>query len=393
MPEYESIYLDYQASTPLSEKARIAMKSASEHSFANPHSSDHAQGWEAAKIVENAAHEIADFVGGLEDEIVFVSGATEANNLALVGVGLSAYKKNNPRKKIVISEIEHKCVLGAARFLKENFGYEVKKIPVGNSGVVNIDDLKKIVDQETLIVSIMAVNNEIGTIQPLKAIGDICRSSGAIFHVDAAQALYSDIDVVENGIDLLSLSSHKLYGPKGIGALYISQHIAIEPSPLFQGGGQQNGFRSGTIPTELTAGFAAAVSELKELRPAEITHLESLRDFAWNRLKELSPDIKLNGSRENRHPGNINIAFPGVDAKALIGSLQRLIAVSTGSACTSGIPEPSHVLKAIGLSTDDAESSIRISIGRHTTKAEITVAIEKICEAAHAYKSEFQRAI
>lgn len=393
MTENKKIYLDYQASTPLSEKAREAMKYAEENSFANPHSSDHAQGWEAAKIIENAANDIADFIGALEEEIIFVSGATEANNLAIIGIGLSAYKKNDSRKKIIVSEIEHKCVLGAAKFLEENFGFEVLKARVNRDGIINLENLKSIVDEDTLIVSVMAANNEIGTIQPLEAVGEICKSAGAVFHVDAAQALYNYIDVVENGIDLLSLSSHKLYGPKGIGALYIGQHITIEPSPLFQGGGQQNGFRSGTIPTELTAGFAAAVKELNESRPTEIIHLEALRNLAWKKFRELFPDVKLNGTWENRHPGNINITFPGVDAKALIGNLQPLISVSTGSACTSGIPEPSHVLKAIGLSTDDAESSIRISLGRSTTQEEIEEAVEKIVEAANAYKSEFLKAI
>lgn len=393
MPENKSIYLDYQASTPLSEKAREAMKYAGECSFANPHSSDHAQGWEAAKIVENASHDIADFIGGLGDEIVFVSGATEANNIAIIGTGLSAYKRNDGRKKIIISEIEHKCILGAARFLEENFDFKVVKVPVKNDGTINLESLRKAVDQETLIVSVMAVNNEIGTTQPIKKIGEVCKKAGAIFHVDAAQALYTDIDVMEDGIDLLSLSSHKLYGPKGIGALYISQFIEMEPTPLFQGGGQQKGYRSGTVPTDLTAGFAAAIKELTELKEGEISRLESLKNFAWEELKKSFPSIRLNGSWENRHPGNINVTFPAVDAKALIGNLQPIIAVSTGSACTSGIPEPSHVLRAIGLSTADAESSIRLSIGRMTTKKEVETAVKKIVEAARAYKAEFLKAV
>ena len=390
MAEKKSIYLDYQASTPLSRKALEAMIQAEEHGFANPHSSEHALGWKAATIIEDAAREVADFIGTLESEIIFVSGATEANNLAIIGVGLAARKRAS-RKKIIVSESEHKCVLGAALFLAENFGYEVVKAKVNPDGKVDVENLKKLIDSDTLLVSIMATNNEIGTYQPIHEISKFCREAGAIFHVDAAQALYKKIDVVEDGIDLLSLSSHKMYGPKGIGALFINQLIKIEPSALFQGGGQQQGYRSGTIPTNLAAGFAAAIKELKENRDNEEESLLSHRNYVWERLQNSIPHCQINGSLEDRHPGNLNITFSGVDAKWLVGNLQPDIAISTGSACTSGILEPSHVLKAIGLSTDDAESSIRISLGRQTTKAEVETAVEKIIEAALAYKAEFCR--
>ena len=388
MAEKQAVYLDYQASTPLSEKAYEAMKHAEEVGFANPHSSEHAFGWRSAEIVENATREIANFTGAIESEIVFTSGATEANNLAIIGTGISGHARGT-RKKIIVSQIEHKCILGAARFLEENFGYRIVKAEVRNDGLVNIERLQKEIDEETLLVSVMAVNNEIGSCQPIRKISQLCHNAGAIFHVDAAQAVYREIDVVEDGIDLLSLSSHKMYGPKGIGALFISQFIEVEPAALFQGGGQQGGYRSGTVPTNLVAGFAAAVKELKENRETEKEHILSLRDSMWKRLKKELPDCKLNGSFESRHPGNINVVLPGIDAKSLIGNLQPEIAISTGSACSSGILEPSHVLRAVGLNTDDSESSIRISVGRHTTREETEYAIDRIVSAARAYELEF----
>lgn len=386
--EKQAIYLDYQASTPLSKRAYGAMKYAEKVGFGNPHSSEHAFGWRSAEIVETAAREIANFIGAVESEIVFTSGATEANNLALIGTGLSG-NASETRKKIIVSQIEHKCILGAARFLEENFHYQIVKAKVGNNGLLNLECLRKIIDEETLLVSVMAVNNEIGSYQPIREISQLCRNAGAIFHVDAAQAVYREIDVVEDGIDLLSLSSHKMYGPKGIGVLFINRFIDVQPVALFHGGGQQGGYRSGTVPTSLVAGFAEAVKELSENREAEKRHVSSLRDFMWKTLKKELPDCKLNGSLEPRHPGNINVVLPSVDAKSLIGNLQPEIAISTGSACTSGIQEPSHVLRAIGLNSEDSESSIRISVGRYTTQEEIEYAIGRIVSVARAYESEF----
>ena len=388
MAEEQAVYLDYQASTPLSEKAYEAMKHAEEAGFANPHSSEHAFGWRSAEIVEAAAREMANFIGAVESEIVFTSGATEANNLAVIGTGISGCA-SGMRKKIIVSQIEHKCILGAARFLEKNFGYRIIKAEVGNDGLVNIEHLQKAIDGETLLVSIMAVNNEIGSYQPIREISQLCHNAGAVFHVDAAQAVYRKIDVVEDGIDLLSLSSHKMYGPKGVGILFISQFIEVEPAALFQGGGQQRGYRSGTVPTNLVAGLAAAVKELKENRKSEKGHILSLRNFMWEKLKKEFPGCRLNGSFESRHPGNINVVLPGIDAKSLIGNLQPEIAISTGSACASGILEPSHVLRAIGLDTVDSESSIRISIGRYTTHKETEYAVDRIVSAARAYESEF----
>ena len=386
--EKQAVYLDYQASTPLSRRAYEAMNHAEKEGFANPHSSEHAFGWRSAEIIETATRKIANFIGAVESEIVFTSGATEANNLALIGTGLSG-NANETRKKIIVSQIEHKCILGAARFLEENFHYQIVKAEVGNDGLLNLECLRKIIDEDTLLVSVMAVNNEIGSYQPIREISQLCHNAGAVFHVDAAQAVYREIDVVEDGIDLLSLSSHKMYGPKGIGVLFISRFIDVQPIALFRGGGQQGGYRSGTVPTSLVAGFAEAVKELNENREAEKKYVLSLRDFMWKGLKKELPDCRLNGSLESRHPGNINVVLPGIDAQSLIGNLQPEIAISTGSACTSGIQEPSHVLRAIGLNSEDSESSIRISVGRYTTQEEIEYAISRIACAAREYKSEF----
>ena len=383
----KEVYLDYQASTPLSSIAREAMNNAEEVAFANPHA-EHAQGWKAAKIIDNASYDIAQFINALESEIVFTSGATEANNLAIIGIGIAAHKKSL-RKKIIVSEIEHKCVLGACKFLKDNFCYEIITAPVKQDGIIDLKEINHLIDKDVLLVSVMAVNNEIGTNQPIKEIGQICEESGVILHVDASQALYEEIDVVEDGIDLLSLSSHKMYGPKGIGALFISQQISIEPTSLFQGGGQQNGYRSGTIPTSLVAGFGAAVKELSEKGAEEGLRLSYLRDAMLNRIQEAFPNVIINGSLEKRHPGNLSIVLPNIDAKAIIGNLQPEILFSTGSACTSSELTSSHVLRAIGLNTSQAVNSMRICVGRQTTEHEINLALNRIIEAVNNYKKEF----
>lgn len=363
----KTIYLDYQATTPLCDVARKAMDDVENTSFANPHSSDHVLGWKAASIVDDSTLTIANYINAIEDEIVFTSGATESNNLAIVGVGITAFRQKK-RNRIVVSEIEHKCVLGACKFLKDHFKYEIIKSPVDKNGIIDLNALERIIDSETLLVSIMAVNNEIGTVQPIKEIGETCRKTGAIFHVDASQALYEKIDVIENNIDLLSLSAHKMYGPKGIGALFISNQISIQPTPLFQGGGQQNHYRSGSISPHLAAGFSGAIKELQSIHTDEKSRLDTLRKHLVTELNKSPLKWKINGDLHRRHPGNLSITFPGIDAKALIGKLQPNIAISTGSACTSGTYEPSHVLCAIGLSTKDADSTIRISLGRPTKK-------------------------
>ena len=370
----KGIYLDYQASTPIDKRVFEKMIPYMIRDYGNPHSSEHAYGWAANEAVENAKKSIATYINALDDEIIITSGATESNNLAIIGCGY-AVMDSLSRKTVLISAIEHKCVLGAARFL-EKFGFKVCKIPVLKSGIVDIDAYKKLLNDDVFLVSVMATNNEIGVNQPLSIIGELARNYGAVFHVDAAQGCYTDLDVIKNNVDLMSLSSHKIYGPKGVGALYINQDSPIKPLPIILGGGQQDGYRSGTIPTFLAVGMGAAFDLLLDLKDDEIIRLQNLRDVLLKGITNLNKNIKVNGCFQSRHPGNINITLPNKDARQLIFSLQPHVAFSTGSACTSGIQEPSHVLKAIGLTTDESERSLRMTVGRYTTMDDIELALE-----------------
>ena len=365
----ERIFLDYNSTTPLDPRVFKAMTPYMTELYGNPHSSEHSFGWEAEKASHEAKTHIAELINSLEDEIIFTSGATESNNAAIIGTALKALEKSKKRT-IIISEIEHKCVLGSARFT-EKLGFRVLKAPVLKSGLVDVEKLKSLITEDTLLISTMATNNEIGTNQPIGTIGKICKERGIVFHVDAAQGLYSEIDVVDMGIDLLSLSGHKIYGPKGVGILFIGQDLPLKPLPIIHGGGQQNGFRSGTMPTPLIVGFGEAAKIFTESKEQEREKVQQLRDHLLSLLQRHIPNLQINGALANRHPGNINITIPNIETKQLILKMQPTLAISTGSACTSGIPEPSHVLKAIGLSTKDAESSLRICLGRYTTSREI----------------------
>ena len=381
------LYLDYNSTTPLDPIVLKAMMPYMTEIYGNPHSSEHIFGWKAAEAIENAKAHVSNLVRSLEDEIVFTSGATESNNAAIIGTAFSAIKHLH-RRTIIVSEIEHKCVLGAARFT-ERLGFKVVKAPVSHTGVIDLNKLNDLVNSDTLLVSVMASNNEIGVNQPIKEIKGIAKRHGAIFHVDAAQAAYSDIDTIEMGIDLLSLSAHKIYGPKGIGALFISQDLELKPEPIIHGGGQQGGFRSGTMPTPLIVGFGHAAEILSETKTSEKNRIKELRDTLLNALRNAIPGIRLNGDEANRHPGNINILIPGSDARQLIHRLQPSLAISTGSACTSGTPEPSHVLKAIGLSTKDAEASLRICVGRNTTRQDVFSAVQLLASAIEKMEKAF----
>lgn len=344
--------------------------------YGNPHSSEHAFGWEANKAIERAKTQVASFINALDDEIIFTSGATESNNLAIIGTAYAALQSSKKRT-ILVSAIEHKCVLGAARFT-EKLGFNVKKIPVQRDGQINLDALTKMIDNDTLLVSVMATNNEIGVNEPLTVIGDMCKNNDVIFHVDAAQGAFANIDVIDTQADLMSLSGHKVYGPKGIGALYISQQSNIKPQPIIYGGGQQDGFRSGTLCPFLVAGIGAAFDIMKKEKDEEANHDRKLRTILLDGLKDIFPSLVLNGSLENRHPGNLNVTLPNVDARQFIFNLQPAIAFSTGSACTSGITEPSHVLRAIGLTTAEADASFRMTIGRFTTEDDVSFVLSNI---------------
>ncbi len=372
----KKVYLDYQATTPLDSRVLEIMLPYMTDVYGNPHSSEHAFGWEANKAIERAKKQVASFINALDDEIIFTSGATESNNLAIIGTAYAALQSSKKRT-ILVSAIEHKCVLGAARFT-EKLGFNVKKIPVQRDGQINLDALTKMIDNDTLLVSVMATNNEIGVNEPLTVIGDMCKNNDVIFHVDAAQGAFANIDVIDTQADLMSLSGHKVYGPKGIGALYISQQSNIKPQPIIYGGGQQDGFRSGTLCPFLVAGIGAAFDIMKKEKDEEANHDRKLRTILLDGLKDIFPSLVLNGSLENRHPGNLNVTLPNVDARQFIFNLQPAIAFSTGSACTSGITEPSHVLRAIGLTTAEADASFRMTIGRFTTEDDVSFVLSNI---------------
>lgn len=381
------IYLDSHASTPIDPRVLQVMHEALESAYGNPHSDDHFFGWTAGSRVDIARKQIAELIGADSDEIIFTSGATEANNLALLGFARGAVSERSVNKKsrnhIIVSAIEHKCVLGAATVLEQD-GWKMSILPVNRNGVVDLQELSHMISAETALVSIMAVNNEIGTIQPINSVANICHNHGAVLHTDAAQApLATEIDVVEQEIDLLSLSAHKMHGPKGIGALYIKRELQSKIVPLMFGGGQQLGIRPGTLPTPLCAGFGYAAELVTNSdRKAQWTKTSNLRNNLLERLQIEIPECCLNGNLSDRHPGNLNVRFTGIDASRLIGKLQPNIAISTGSACTTGIPEPSHVLTAIGLSLNQAEESIRIGLDRFTNESELETATSMITAAA-----------
>ena len=376
------IYFDYQATTPVDAHVLAEMLPYFSDLFGNPHSSDHCLGWESSRAVENAAAQVAKLIGADANEIIFTSGATESNNLALLGLGRRAV--HGKRRRILISKIEHKCVLDVGRVLQKQLGFTVEQIPVDSEGFVEIPALEEALGDDVLAVSIMAVNNEIGTIQDIEKISEIIRSNGAVFHCDAAQAPSAmNIDCFAQYADMISLSAHKMYGPKGIGVIYISRELDSKIEPVIYGGGQQNGLRSGTVPVPLCVGMGAAADRLMaDDFDDRCKQLHLWRDKFIEKLGKLSWPITMNGPhRKARHPGNANIRFIGFSAHDILGSLQPHLAASTGSACTSSISEPSYVLKAIGLSGDEAESSVRFSLGFGTCEDDVDEAVNLIGNA------------
>ena len=379
----ETIYLDHQATTPVDRRVSEQMRPYLSEAFGNPHSVDHILGWKSSQAVEQTATQIAGLIGADPDEIIFTSGATEANNMALLGLA-RRIRPGNKRRRFILSEIEHKCVLAAGRVISDQLGLPVEHKPVDQEGRVLPASLEHALDDDVLAVSIMAVNNEIGTIQDIQKISELIRNAGAIFHCDAAQAPISmDLRGIAEHVDMLSLSAHKMYGPKGIGALYIRRELQDRLEPLIYGGGQQNGLRSGTVPTALCVGMGAAAELLSgDEAMQKRSLLRHRRDRFFEKLAGLPWAIRLNGpTGESRHPANANVCFEGFFAQDILQVLQPHLAASTGSACTSGIPEPSHVLKAIGLSPEDAEASIRFSLGFDTTDTDIDDAVNLIDNA------------
>ncbi len=368
------VYLDHHATTPLDSRVLDAMLPYLTERFGNPHSAGHAYGWAAEEAVERARTEVAALIGALPEEIVFTSGATEANNLALRGTAALA----GARCHIVTSASEHPCVLETCRALGQE-GFAVSELPPRPDGLIDPDRLGETLRSDTAVVSVMAANHEIGAIQPIAEIARVARAQGALVHTDAAQAAGKiPIDVAALGVDLMSLSAHKLYGPKGIGALYVRRGVRLQP--LFRGGGQERGLRPGTLPTALCVGFGKACSLAAEAMLAEAARLRAIRDRLYRGLAEGRPEIRLNGPSEPRLPHNLNVTLPGIDAEELLAEVPEL-ALATGAACASASQEPSPVLRALGLTDEQIQGSIRIGLGRTTTEAEIEFALEQLLAA------------
>jgi cysteine desulfurase len=366
----DAIYLDYQATTPTDPRVVEAMLPYFTQVFGNPHSVEHCFGWEAEEAVEMARREVAALIGAEAREIVFTSGATESNNLAIKGAG-RFHRERRPHVVTLVSE--HKCVLESVARLEAE-GHPVTRLPVRADGLVDLDRLAEAVTEETALVSVMAVNNEIGVIQPLAEIGALCREKGAYFHCDAAQGVGKiPLDVNAMGIDLLSISGHKIYGPKGIGALYVRRRPRARLSAMMDGGGQERGLRSGTLATPLVVGLGAACRIAGQEMTEEAARLSALKTRFLAALVARHEGVGLHGDAERRIPGNLNLGFAGVTAEALMRAAPRL-AVSTGSACSSTALEPSYVLSALGLTAEAAATAIRIGFGRFTTEAEVDTA-------------------
>lgn len=367
---HRPIYLDCHATTPVDQRVLEAMLPYFTEHFGNPASNSHAYGWEAESAVKKSRQILADAINSTPEEIVFTSGATEANNLAIKGVAEAYFSKG---RHIITVQTEHNAVLDPCGYL-ETLGFEVTYLPVQSDGLIDLSQLEQTIRPDTILVSVMAANNEIGVIQPLAEIGNICHQHQVFFHTDAAQAIAKiPLDVQEMNIDLMSLTAHKVYGPKGIGALYVRRrNPRVKISPQLHGGGHERGMRSGTLYTPQIVGFAKAVELGLEEQPSESARLTQLRDRLWKRLSQLG-GIHLNGHPTQRLPGNLNISVEGLDGSALLLGLQPVVAISSGAACSSVKTAPSHVLMALGHSDKLAYASVRFGIGRCNTVEEIEV--------------------
>ncbi len=373
------IYMDNHATTPLDPRVLEAMMPFFTGKFGNAASRNHQFGWEAEQAVETAREQIAKILGASAKEIIFTSGATESNNLAIKGVAEMYKEKGN---HIITAVTEHKAVLDTCKRL-EKYGYRVTYLPVGADGLINLDDLKRAIDEKTILVTIMTANNEIGVIQPVEEIGAICKERGVLFHTDAVQAVGKvPVDVNKLNASLLSLSGHKIYGPKGVGALYVRRkNPRVQLSAIIDGGGHERGMRSGTLNVPGIVGLGKACEIAQQEMPEETKRLTYLRDKLMNKFLSNLDETHVNGTMEaGRHlPGNLNMSFVYVEGESLLMGIND-IAVSSGSACTSATLEPSYVLKALGLGDDVAHSSIRFGIGRFNTEAEIDYVAERLIE-------------
>lgn len=364
---HKPIYLDYQATTPVDPRVLSAMQPYWMENFGNPHSEGHSFGWEARNAVESARSWVADFIGADDDEIVFVSGATESCNIALRGAVMGAGEE---RRQVITLATEHSAVLETAHSL----GDDTVTLPVRGDGLLDLHDLESALNERTLLVSVMLVNNEIGVVQPLHEISALCRRVGAVVHTDATQAAGRiNIDVDELGVDLLSLSGHKTYGPNGVGALYVRNRPGLRIEPLLTGGSQERGIRPGTVPVPLVVGLGKACAIANHQLERDAQRIGNLGRRLLAELKNDFPNLRTFGSMERRAPGSLSIGVPGVPGERLVEAVSGKIAISTGAACATGSPEPSHVLLALGLEPEVAATGVRISLGRFTTDDEIDV--------------------
>ena len=369
------IYFDNQATTRIDPKVFEVMKRYYMEEFGNPHSTENEYGRRAAGAIDTAKSQVAISINASPEEIFFTSGATESNNWLVHNIQDWSSQK---AIHIIISQIEHKSLIEPLQKLSKE-RVEITWLPLDDNGIVNLDELENAIKDNTVLVSIIAANNEIGVVQPLIRIGELCFANGIFFHTDAAQALGKiELDVKMMNIDFMSISAHKCYGPMGIGALYISSDNIRKFLPLLTGGGQQQGLRAGTLPLPLCAGFGAACSLASKERKSESIFLKEMSTLIWKRLSEEFPDMRLNGHQESRLSGNLNFQLPGINTDQLLANCPQL-ALSSTSACS--IASESHVLNAIGLKTEDIQQSLRVSLGRYTTLKDIEYLIQNLSES------------
>ncbi|GAB4328257.1 MAG: IscS subfamily cysteine desulfurase [Candidatus Zixiibacteriota bacterium] len=382
------IYMDHHATTPVDERVLEAMLPFFAERFGNAASRSHVFGWEAEEAVERARKQVAQVIGATPQEIVFTSGATESDNLAIKG--LLAHRKIE-RPHLIVSAIEHRAVLDPARRMAES-GCDVTIVPVGESGIVDPDDIARAITDHTVLISIMTANNEIGTIQPIREIGRIAHERDVLFHTDAAQAVgHIPLNVDDDHIDLLSISAHKVYGPKGIGALYVRRkRPRIRLDAIIDGGGHERGFRSGTLPVPLIVGLGTAVDIASKSMSDESARLSGLRDDLLKQILDEIPDAFVNGTLSPRLPHNLNVSFAGVDSESVLTEM-RDVALSSGSACSSAVPEASHVLAALGYDAARIKAAIRFGLGRSNTHDEIAYVVDRLADTVRRLRQASPR--
>jgi cysteine desulfurase len=385
MPVTTPIYMDNHATTPMDPEVLKAMMPFLTNAFGNAASKSHAFGWTAEEAVDTGREQVARLIGAKPKEIVWTSGATESDNLAVIGAA-RFYKKKG--KHIVTTVLEHKAILDSCHYL-EKHGWEVTFLPVDSSGVIRPEAVAAAIRPDTTLVSVMFANNEIGIVNPIAEIGEICREAGVIFHCDAVQGIGRlPFDVTEMNVDLVSLSAHKMYGPKGIGALYVRRgRPRVRLEPLIHGGGHERGMRSGTLAVHQIVGFGAAAELARhEVESGGVERVEALRNRLWQGLQENLEHIFVNGSMEHRLPNNLNVSFAFVEGEALMMAIKD-VAVSSGSACTSASLEPSYVLRALGVEEELAHTSIRFGVGRFNTEDEVDYVIDLVTKQVNKLRA------